>query len=97
MDGMNTWERGQLIVVKYVNGSFWIRRLWSVVELGVYILSESEWEKRCSGSRSLEPVGFPKDDIYLYNTELMGVAGPDGELSSITPKSMTKFPTEIST
>ena len=89
--GMNTWKRGQSIVVKDVNGSFLLRRLWGVVEHGVYILSEKEWKKAEAGLPHLEPVGFPMEDAFAYTAENKGVQIPSEFVPDFDRKAMTPF------
>jgi hypothetical protein len=92
---MDNSNKGQLIVVKYVNGSLLVRRLWSVAERGVYILSESEWKKRSEGKHSLAPVGFPMEDVFLYPDDYTAVITEDWKLNNLHIDSLTPFPHEI--
>ena len=66
---MNHEKRGQLVVCKDVDGKPLIRFVWSSNERGVFILSESEYRKRLIGQQSLEPVGFPATDVFLYDAD----------------------------
>jgi hypothetical protein len=59
--------RGQLIVIRDVNGFPLLVRLWETVRAGVFIHSEEEWEKRKNGQKALEPVGFPYEDVFEYD------------------------------
>jgi hypothetical protein len=61
--------KGELVVVKDVNGSPLVRRVWDCSENGVYIHSEEEWQKRINGEKSLEPVGFPIEDVFQYDAK----------------------------
>jgi hypothetical protein len=83
--------QGQIVVVKDVNGYLLARRLWSVARKGVYVLSDSEWEKRSNGLQSLDPVGFPGEDVFFYPTDNQYVTGEFGELSKCSLDSMTNF------
>ena len=84
--------RGQLIVVKDVNGSLLLLRVWDCTENGVYVHSEEEWQKRTSGEKSLEPVGVPIEDVFQYD------AKAQEELASINPSSekLTPFASRAS-
>jgi hypothetical protein len=81
--------RGQLVVVKDVDGALLIRRAWDCSEKGIYIHSEEEWKKRMNGEKSLEPVGFPVEDVFRYDdkakTEL---ASPSPSWEKLTPFSL---------
>ena len=92
---MDNSNKGQLVVVKDVNGSLLVRRLWSVAERGVYILSESEWEKRSEGKPSLAPVGFPMEDVFLYPADYEDVIGEDWKLDNLHVDSLTPYVSEI--
>jgi hypothetical protein len=78
--------RGQIVVVKDVNESLLIRRVWDCSGKCVYIHSEEEWDKRIRGEKSLEPVGFPVEDVFQYDdkakTEL---ESPNPSLEGLTP------------
>ena len=95
MVAMNTWERGQYVVVIDVNGYLLLRRLWSVVDEGVFILSDVEWSKRASGEPWLEPVGFPKSSVFFYNEETKCFNWEDGTCVNYATNVMTPFFHEI--
>jgi hypothetical protein len=59
--------RGQTIVVKDVSGLPLIVRLWSFNDSGVFIHSEEEFNRRMSGEKALDPVGFPYEDAFEYD------------------------------
>ena len=59
--------RGQTIVLRAFRGEPLLRLLWSVSEKAVFIHSQEEFEKRTSGEKSLDPVGFPLEDAFEYD------------------------------
>lgn len=73
--------RGQLVVVKDVNGDMLVRRIWDISTTCVFIHSEDQWVKRMNGETSLDPVGFPIKDVFIYDErakrELEGPTTPD--------------------
>ena len=78
--------RGQLVVVKDVNDLLLVRRVWDWSENGVYIHSEEEWHKRTAGEKSLEPVGFPIGDVFVYDAKAQEeLASPNPASERLTP------------
>lgn len=59
--------KGQLVVVKDVSGNALVRRVWDFSSSGVYIMSEEQWKTRMNGGKSLDAVGFPIKDVFLYD------------------------------
>src|SRR5262249_9911310 len=78
--------RGQLVVIRDVNGCALVRRVWEFSPLGVYIMSEDQWKLRTSGGKSLEPVGFPIGDVFMYDDAAKGELASGGlDWSALTP------------
>jgi hypothetical protein len=78
--------KGQLVVVKDVNGVPLVRRLWDCSASGAYILSEEEWEKKMSGQQSLDPVGFPMNDVFRYDENAKAaLLSPEFSWDVLTP------------
>ena len=82
---------GQLVVVKDVDCNLLVRRVCAVAPNGVFVKSESEWQKQLSGLKSLEPVGFPSVDIYLYPSDKQGITVENGVLTNLREDSLTRF------
>lgn len=80
--------RGQLVVVKDVNGDALVRRMWDFSSRCVYIMSEDQWELRISGGKSMEAVGFPIKDVFVYNE----VAIDQIESDNVHWDTLTPFP-----
>jgi hypothetical protein len=59
--------RGKLVVVKDFAGDALVRRVWDCSFSCVYILDDEQWRIRIIGGKSLEPVGFPIADVFLYD------------------------------
>jgi hypothetical protein len=64
--------RGQLVVIKEFNGNLLVGRLWEISTYTAFIHSEEEWNKRMSGEKSLDPVGFPIEDVFIYDDYAKG-------------------------
>ena len=77
---MDTINRGQLVVLRDVDGMALIRVVWSYNQRGVFILTENEYNRRLQGKPSLDPVGFPFPDVFLYHIENSGIV-EDSKLS----------------
>lgn len=66
---MEIEHRGKLVVLRALGGDLLIRRVWSVTSKCIYIMADSEFKKRSKGHHSLDPVGFPPEDVFVYNNE----------------------------
>ena len=82
---------GQLVVVKDVDCNLLVRRICAVAPNGIFVKSEEEWQKQQSGLGSLEPVGFPAADVYLYPSENTGIYVDKGVLTNLCEDSLTRF------
>jgi len=49
-----------------------VRRVWGISTSSVFIHSEEEWAKRMNGEESLDPLGFPLDDVFVYDDYAKG-------------------------
>ncbi len=63
------WKKGNLLFWKAFGGAPLVRKFWSESAKGVFILNDEEYEKRVRGHASLEPVGFPIEDVFSYCVE----------------------------
>ena len=78
--------RGQIVVVKDVTSSLLLCRVWDCSETGVYIHSEEEWKKRTKGEKSLEPVWFPTEAVFQYDSKAKTeLASPKPSWEKLTP------------
>lgn len=62
--------KGQLVIVRAYGGKALIRRIWDVEKNLVYILDEENYQKLSRGQKALEPIGFPKEDVFKYHPEI---------------------------
>jgi len=57
--------RGDVVVVRAFGGRALRRRLWDCGDRLVYVANEEEFEKLASGKHAFDPIGFPKEDVFL--------------------------------
>lgn len=67
--------KGDLVIVRAFRGVPLIRRIWEEVERGVYITDDAHLERLLAGEESIQPVGFPREDVFRFDPEL--AAGMD--------------------
>ena len=70
--------RGQDVVVKEFNGNNLVRVEWEACDGLIFIHNREQFEKRMSGKSLLEPVGFPVEDVFLYDQSVLEKAERDG-------------------
>lgn len=56
--------RGELVIVRTFGGKPVERRVWAVGEAVVYVTNDEEFNKLVAGKPALEPIGFPKEDVF---------------------------------
>lgn len=66
--------RGDKVIVRSFGDRPLVRRVWSADELGVYISAEGEYQKLSRGEEALSPVGFPREDVFTFDSEVAAVA-----------------------
>jgi hypothetical protein len=62
--------RGELVIVKAFGGVPLVRRIWEEVEHGVYIADDTNFEKLLAGENTIQPVGFPREDVFRFDPEI---------------------------
>ncbi len=53
-----------MVIVRTFGGKPVERRVWDVGESVVYVTNEEEFNKLVAGKPALEPIGFPKEDVF---------------------------------
>jgi len=56
--------RGDIVIVRAFGGKALKRRVWDVGDTVVYITNDEQFERLVAGKRAVEPVGFPKEDVF---------------------------------
>lgn len=61
--------RGDIVIVRAHGGEQLIRRVWEVNGDVVYITNEEQLKRHEAGLPMLWPVGFPREDIFLFSSK----------------------------
>jgi len=75
--------KGQLVIVRSYGNEPLIRRIWEVRNHLVYIINDEEYKKLTSGQRAIEPIGFPKEDVFKYSPEILKILNHNVEWSKL--------------
>ncbi|OGP50370.1 MAG: hypothetical protein A2Y79_11655 [Deltaproteobacteria bacterium RBG_13_43_22] len=59
--------RGDFVIIRSYGGLPLIRRIWDEDEKGVYITNDEQLEYLLSGKDALQPIGFPREDVFKYD------------------------------
>lgn len=62
--------RGDFVIVRAFGDIPLIRRLWDEDNNGVYITNDEQFQLLIDGKEALEPIGFPREDVFKYDPEL---------------------------
>ncbi len=62
--------RGDLVIIRVFGGKPEIRRVWDENEKVVYITNDVNLSLLLAGKSALEPIGFPKEDVFKYDEVL---------------------------
>jgi hypothetical protein len=77
---MDTYIKGQVVVCKDVIGLPIVRVVWDSNDSLVFIHTREQFDLRMSGEAHLEPVGFPKEDVFVMDEDVLADAKRSGEL-----------------
>lgn len=70
--------RGTVVIAKDFAGAALVRRVWEVGDGLVYLSTEPEFAKLEAGNEALPPIGFPANDVFVYEGQIgNGKAKPD--------------------
>jgi hypothetical protein len=56
--------RGDTVIVRAFGGKALKRRVWDVGDAVVYITNDEQFERLVAGKLAVEPIGFPKEDVF---------------------------------
>ena len=59
--------RGTVVIVRAFGGVALVRRVWEAADGLVYLSTESEFAKLEAGKEGLPPIGFPAQDVFVYD------------------------------
>jgi hypothetical protein len=59
--------RGDLVIVRAYGDEALVRRVWEENSNAVFITDDTNLKLLLSGSDALQPIGFPKEDVFKYD------------------------------
>ena len=62
--------RGDFVIVRSFGGIPLIRRVWDEDNEGIYITNDEQFQRLINGEEALEPIGFPREDVFKYDSQL---------------------------
>jgi len=62
--------RGDFVIVRALGNIPLIRRLWAEGDYCVYITNNEQFQLLNEGKGGIEPVGFPREDVFKYDPKL---------------------------
>jgi len=62
--------RGDFVIVRAFGNIPLIRRLWDEDDYGIYITNDVQLQLLIDGKEALQPIGFPREDVFQYDPEL---------------------------
>ena len=69
--------RGEWVIVRAFGDKLLKRRIWAVDDSIVYVTNEEEFSKLTVGVPALNPIGFPKEDIFKHTENESLAEAPD--------------------
>ena len=63
--------KGDIVIVRERKGRPLVRRVWESTPTGVFISEERQFQRLAAGIVALNPVGFPRDDVYNYDPAVL--------------------------
>ena len=62
--------RGTVVIARGYGDAALVRRVWEVAGGLVYLSDEVEFAKLEAGKEGLPPIGFPANDVYVYDAKI---------------------------
>lgn len=62
--------KGQMVIIRSFGDKPLIRRVWDTSENLVYITNDKQFQLLIEGKKAIEPIGFPREDIFQYDPEI---------------------------
>lgn len=62
--------RGDIVIVRAYGGIPLIRRVWEEGEASIQITNDENMDLLLAGKTAVEPIGFPKEDVFQFNPEV---------------------------
>ena len=68
--------KGQMVVCKDFTGSALVRKVWEDSEHLIFVHTGDQYESRTNRLPHLEVVGFPSEDVFMYDREALNSSDP---------------------
>ena len=62
--------KGDMVIVRAFRGVPLVRRVWEEDENGIYITDEVHFNRLMAGEDTVQPIGFPREDVFKYDPEI---------------------------
>lgn len=62
--------KGEKVIVRAFGNRPLLRRVWTTTEKAVFITNEEQFQLLVAGLPAIEPLGFPRKDVFKYNSKL---------------------------
>ena len=62
--------RGSLVIARDYKGATLERRVWESGSKVVYLSEETQFQQLSTGAAALRPVGFPAEDVFVYDPSM---------------------------
>ena len=72
--------RGDIVLVRTFSGKPLKRRVWDVGESVVFVTDDEQFERLVAGKKAIEPLGFPKEDVFRSTANESGNGSVDWSL-----------------
>lgn len=63
--------KGDTVIVRAFGNEPLVRRVWDGDNRAVRIVTDENYQDLEAGRKALNPVGFPRDDVFHYNARLL--------------------------
>ena len=76
--------RGERVIVRAFGNVPLIRRVWDSDKNAVYITDENQYQLLITGGKAIEPMGFPKEDVFIYDPKINVDSNSNFDWESLT-------------
>ena len=84
--------RGDVVILRAYLGRPYIMKVWEMGKRVVYLAKEEQYLYLLSNdSRAVEPIGFPKEDVFEFNPKIAKAIDTLSEGKSFNWEKLTPF------
>jgi len=62
--------RGNIVIIRTYGDVPLVRRVWDEDDSTIYITNDEQFQLLNEGKEALEPIGFPREDVFKYTPDL---------------------------